>query len=302
MTIPQCLDLSKCSSFLVLKVNNFQIVNGASAHIKVNGAPFNLKEEQLIDRTQGQTDIEIKVSASRSHSGKSGAINDTLVIGLSLILDAEIHPDVLNIDSLVSGRPATYLKVNKWAKAFEKGLIDSLRLDDSGIYIFRHIKYLDEISKFETLDVNQLSAIKILNSFILQEATIRYAPLIHKLINEKRKSILRLPTDEVTKILSESMQLDLASDKVRDLHEKMKRSLSHVDNRQLEEMKIYEEQFELVTQKKYLVVALYKNLNDKIMAIALELEKDIQQLEAELAQLQHLIQEENGEAVNYEIN
>lgn len=294
VTIPQCIDLSNCSPFVVLKVNNFQIVNGASAQIKINGSAFNIKQEQLINRTQGPTEIEISTSASRIHSGKSGAIHDTLAIGLSIIQDSDFQASSLDIKTLVNNQASSYLNVNKWAKSFEAGLIDRLRSDDSGTFIFRHIKYLDEISKDTELDVNQLSAIKVLYRFIVQESMIRHAPIVHKLISEKRKSILRLPTTEIASILSESMKMDLSSEKARVGHENIKHSLSKIEDEQLKGMNITDEQFEIASKKNYLMVTLYKNLNDKMTTIAMELEQDIEQLEAELAQLQHMIQKPEG--------
>lgn len=137
----------------------------------------------------------------------------------------------------------------------------------------------------ESLSVSQLSAIKVLNSFIIDEASVRYLPIINRLINEKRKTISRLPTEEMNELLQESLNEDLSS--LKDKHfEKYRNILSRVELKEKQEE--LDQKFENASKKKYLLVSLYKDLSNKITNFASELEKEISSIEIEKAQLEHL--------------
>lgn len=285
-TIPGCDDLRKCSPFVEVMIKRIQVVPGADVRIFVNDIQLKTDVTQL-DRTQGQSLLKVFIQGNRYHSGKSGEIDDQLVVDLEI---RQKNPDSQETNPFQNTKlPVNAIETHQWAANFDKGLLQSLMDEQAGSFVFRHLKFFDEYLKRQTeLSLNEISLVKVLNDYIIRESNDRYVPVINKLIEEKKRTLLRLPLEEMLQLFKASFAQDMDDAKFQSNHERLMKALVRIGPSILQEAGLDIQVLEKSIPKRYLMASFYKKVSDSLTTFAEDLNKDIQSLELEKAQIMHL--------------
>ncbi len=299
-TIPGCDNLLECSPFVSLQITGLDSIPGSSAEFFLNDSPIKEGQSYLIDRTEADNVVKSQIKGSRSHCGKYGAPDETFRLNIRLTQETKSIP-VTPLDITKLNVADDYFLVSAWMKDFDKGLSDSLSKESTGEFIFRYVHYFEEAQQESALELSRLSSIRVMNTHVIQEANARYVPIVNRLINEKKKMIMRLPLEEVNDLLDEVVQHDRSLLKSAQVNTKLEKLLARVDSKLLEEIKLDAKNLNMNFEKKYLLVAFYKKISDLLVRLSHDLDRDIRRLELEKTQIKHLIKEDERLGVFNEV-
>lgn len=280
MTIPGCDDLTQCSPFITVTPKEKD--NSSRVEFFVDGQKLELNKTHLVDRTRGPVQIIIHFSGSANHRGKSGAIRRDYSFDLEI---KQQSSSKMKLDILALSSPQSFLVQHEWLKTFEEELKKIILTGDPGSHIFRHLMYLDIVLHKKNLTPSQLTMIKTLNSAFLLKAHEYYYPLIKKIIEEKKRTLQRLPLQYLSKIFEELKDQDFEQSLIITNNQKILELLEN-DEELLKRTGIDLEL--LSTLNKSTIVALYKKLATSFDDMINELNAEKDFLQEQAAQLDHM--------------
>lgn len=293
MILPGCDNLAICSPFVIFKLEKSQRMNGSSVSVKINGSEVEEFGSILLDRTKGETNISVSISGSHSHRGKSGAINQDIQLKFKIIQFDKNAKGPIFLQNLKSEHD--FLTLHDWRKMFEE---KDFRREKN---IFNYLVYLDKSIKHD-MSVSQLSAARVLNNYIISVASRYYAPIVRNLIEEKKKNIKRFPIQELLNALNEQAKLRTLERMNENNQKTVVSLLRDLDKKDQEKLGIDLALLSQVREQRQLVTSLYLYLHQSFGHIMNDWEKEIKELEVELAQLEHLVKEDQDSRAEYEIH